>query len=159
MITKDILLYESGSGGEIAVIGNDIALVEQIFQQCYLALFGGNIEASTLGNEPVTQIREDYWQNALFYNNDPGRQFNSQTERALNENALTSTGRVNIQRAVEADLQYFKTIADISVNVVILSVNKVQITIGIKQPGSQSGQSLQVIWDNAKQEMITDITI
>lgn len=158
-MTKDILLYESGSGGEIAIENNDIALVEYVFQQIYLALFGGNVEAITKGNELTNQVRGDWWGNSVLFANDPGRQFNSLTEKALNENVLNSVGRVNIQRAAESDLQYLKSIADITVNVVILNTNKVKIAVTLLQPNNNQSASLQVIWDNAKSEMIVERTI
>lgn len=155
ILTKDILLYLSADGGELLVESDDIALVEVLYNQVLLALFGGNVEASTLGNEPAGVIREDWWGNALLFPNDPGSQFNSQTEKALNENVLNSSGRINIQRAVDADLQYLKTIANISTNVVILSTNKVQIVVTLSQPGNQENKTFVFIWDNAKNELIS----
>lgn len=159
MDTTDILIYESGSGGELSVQNSDIALIEQLYNQVYLALFGGNVAVSTLGNEPAGIIREDWWGNALLFPNDPGSQFNSQTELALLQNALNSTGRVNIERAVKADLSYFGSIADITVNVVILSTNQVQIAVTLSQPSSQQNKTFVFIWDNAKNEVITQQTI
>lgn len=158
MITKDIAIFESGSGGDIFVDNNDIALVEQLYNQVYLACFGGNIEADTLGNEPAGSIREDWWGNALNFPNDPGSQFNSQTERALANNALNSAGRVAIQRAVEADLQYLSPIAKTTVNVVILSANKLTIQVTMVPETGQS-ISVKLIWDNAKLETITPVII
>ena len=157
--TKDILLYESGDGGEIAVISDDIALIELLYNQTYLALFGGNVEASTLGNEPAGTIRQDWWGNSLLMPNDAASQFNSQTEKALNDNVLNSVGRVNIQRAVDADMQYLKSIANISTNVVILSTNKVQIIVTLTQPDNQENKTFVFLWDNAKNELISNQAI
>lgn len=154
--TKDILLYLIGDGGEITVDSDDIGLIEVLYNQVLLALFGGNVEASTLGNEIPGQIREDWWANPLLFPNDPGSQFNSLTEKALNEEVLNSTGRTNIGRAVDADLQYLKTIANISTNVVILSTNKVQISVTLSQPGNLQDKTFVFIWDNAKNELISN---
>ncbi|HMI03728.1 MAG TPA: hypothetical protein VK541_14690 [Pedobacter sp.] len=154
--TKDILLYESGNGGELAIINNDLALAERLYQQAYLCLFGGNVEADTLGNEIATEIRQDWWANSLLFGDNKAKQFNSETERALNNNALTSTGRLNIQRAVENDLKYFKNVAEFVVGVSLLGRDKVEISIKLTQPKNQQGESLQLIWDNAKKELITD---
>lgn len=159
MSTKDIGLFESGNGGEISIQNSDIALFDQIYVQPILAMFGGNVEASTLGNEVAGQVREDYWMNSLIFPNDRGRQFNSQTELALRQNALTSPGRVNIERAVQADLQYLSGIAIVSVNVVILSTNKVKIAISLSRPNNNQSANLQIIWDNARQEMIIEQVI
>lgn len=156
MDSKDILLHETGNGGDMEIISNDLALTEQLYQQVYLCLFGGNVEASTLGNEIPSEIRMDWWGNSALLSQTKAKQYNSQTEKALNENTLDSQGRVNIARAVEADLSYFKGIADISINVVILSYNKVVINIKLDKPGTQQGKALQIIWDSAKQELIMD---
>ena len=153
--TKDILLYMSLDGGELAVEADDIALVDTLYNQVLLALFGGNVEAVTLGNEPAGTIREDWWGNNLLFPNDPGSQFNSLTEKALLDNVSNSTGRINITRAVEADLQYLKTIANISTNVVILSTNQVRIEVTLNQPDNQQNKLFVFIWDNAKNEMIS----
>lgn len=157
IITKDILLYMSTNGGEIAVQSDDIALVEVLYNQVILALFGGNVEASTTGNEPQGTIREDWWGNALLFPNEPAIQFNSNTQQALSTNVLNSKGRVNIQRAVESDLQYLKTIANISTNVVILSTNQVQIDVTLSQPENQQNKQFVFIWDNAKNELIREV--
>jgi len=157
ILTKDILLYMSPDGCEISVQDNDIELTEVLYNQVLLALFGGNIEASTTGNEPAGTIREDWWGNPLLFNNDQGSQFNSQTEKALMENVLNSSGRINIQRAVEADLQYLKSIANISTNVVILSTNRIQIEVVLSQPDNQQNKQFVFIWDNAKKELIREV--
>ena len=159
MITQDIDIFEGGSGGEIAVVNGDIGLTDYLYNQVYLALFGGNVEAVTLGNEPVGAPREDYWQNDLLYFNQPELQFNSTTELALRQNALNSTGRIAIQRAVEADLTYLNSIADITVNVVILSTNKIQIGVRLQQPANNIDATIKFIWDNARAELITQQSI
>jgi hypothetical protein len=153
-MTKDITIYETGSGGDIAIINNDIALSETLYQQAYLALFGGNVEADTLGNELPGQLRYDWWGNSVLFNTAPFSQFNSQTERALMNNALNSTGRINIQRAAQADLAYLSTIAVVTVAVTLLSVNKLQILINMIEPANQQNVQLQILWDNAKKEVI-----
>lgn len=159
MITKDIDIFENGSGGEIAIDNGDIALTNYLFNQVYLALFGGNVAATTLGNEPAGIVREDYWQNDLLYFNQPALQFNSLTELALLQNALSSSGRIAIQRAVESDLQYLNTIAEVTVNVVILSTNRLQIAVTIQQPVNNIDATIKFIWDNARNELITQQNI
>jgi hypothetical protein len=152
---NDILLYLNGDGGEISTQNDDIELTNVLYNQVLLALFGGNVEAVTTGNEPPGSVREDYWANALFYPNEPETQFNSLTEKALLDNVLNSSGRINILRAVDADLQYLKTIANISTNVVILSTNSLQISVTLQEPSSQQNKQFVFIWDNAKKELIS----
>jgi len=50
METKDILLYESGDGGEMSIQSNDLALAETLYMQVYLAMFGGNVEEATIAD-------------------------------------------------------------------------------------------------------------
>lgn len=158
-MSKDIALFESGSGGELLVLNNDISLVETLFQQVYLRLFGGNIEANTTGTEIEGQQRNDWWGNTLLFNNRKDKQFNSNTERVLDNVTLNTSGRIDIKRAVESDLNNLSNIADINVNIVILSHNKVEISILLQKPDDTEDKILQFIWDNARKEVIIDIII
>lgn len=151
---KDILLYETGDGGDFLVQNKDIELVNPLFQQVYLALFGGNVEAITKGNEISGEIREDWWGNSLFFLNSLSRQFNSETERILNETALNSSGRLDILMAAERDLKFLKNICDVTVNVVLLGNNKVMISVLLKQPQNQQDAQFQFIWNEARKEVI-----
>lgn len=156
--TKDILLYESGNGGEIAVEGNDVALNDQLLQQAYLCLFGGNVLAVTNGNEPQGTLREDWWGNSLFFSQEVGKQFNSVTEKTLMETALNSAGRIKILRAAERDLELLKQWADIVVDVLIPSADKLVISIKLTQPNKQEN-TINIIWDGAKQQLVKIIII
>lgn len=155
-MTKDILLFESGRGGDMKILNNDLSLTENLFQQIYLSLFGGNIESNTKGNELLSQERKDYWANELFYRNDKNKQWNSNTERALRDSVLNSSGRLEILRAIEKDLDYLKSIVDVKVEVQITDVNRVNINITISGLENQQERILQLIWDNAKSELIID---
>ncbi len=157
--TKDLLIYEGGDGGELAVLDNDIALGERLLQQVYLCFFGGNVDADTRGDEKPGQVRFDWWGNSLFFNDRKEKQFNSQTERALNRNALNSAGRLAIERAAIADLSSLQAIADITVNVTLPGTNKVQIAVLLKQPDNLQGEQLVILWDNAKKEVIMNYSI
>lgn len=159
METKDILLYESGNGGDIAILNNDIALGDQLYQQAYLCLFGGNIEAITRGDELDGHIRNDWWGNSLLFANNKAKQFNSLTEKALRSNALTSVGRINIIRAIETDLKYLKNVANILVDAIILGTNRIKIAIELTRPDNSQPVAISIIWDNAKQELIIDKSI
>lgn len=156
--TKDILLYENGNGGEIAIDGYDIALNDQLLQQPYLCLFGGNIEAVTSGDEQAGTLRNDWWGNSLFFQQESARQFNSVTEKALNETPLNSAGRIKLLRAVERDLESLKQWADLTIDVIISKVNEVVISIAIKQPNQQEN-TINIVWDGAKKQVIKHIII
>jgi len=155
MVTKDFLIFESGNGGELGIFNKDISFVEKLYYQIYLRLFGGNVEASTKGNELPNEVRLDWWGNSLFFKNRPSKQFNSETERTLKSVALNSVGRTVINQAIENDLKYFRNIAKINVNTLLLSANKVEMQITINQDKNASNSYLKLIWDNAKNEIVT----
>lgn len=157
--TKDLHLSESGDGGELLLMNGDLVLSETLFQTIYIALFGGNVESSTAGNEIVGQERSDYWGNSLIFKDKKDKQFNSETERTLSSVTINSFGRLKIKSAVEQDLSFLKKIINIDVNIVILGVDKLKIEILINNTGNQSNKVFQFIWDNAKQELILDKTI
>lgn len=157
--TGDLHVYESGSGGELALLNGDLVLAESLFQVVYISLFGGNVEASTVGNEIESEERKDYWANELIFKNKPSKQFNSETERVLNTTAINTSGRLAIKSAVEQDLLFLKNIVDLKVNIVILSTDKVEINLILESIANQSDKQLQFVWDNAKKEVIIDTTI
>lgn len=153
-MTKDIHLFENGNGGELLVQNGDIALTEKLYQCVYIALFGGNKEINTKGDELPNVERFDYWANYLLFATNPNKQYNSETQRILTNTTINSSGRLKIQKAVENDLFFLKSISNYEVNVVLLSTDKIEININLSK-----GYDMQFIWDNAKDEVITDVTI
>lgn len=158
-ITTDILLYESGDGGEFSIQSGDLALTESLFNQVYLALFGGNVASNTKREYLPTEERFDYWANSLIWVNEPIKQFNSNTERVLQEVALNSSGRLAILQAVNDDLQYLNSLLDFAAESEIISVNKIRIIVNFTAKGNQQDRVLQLVYDNAKNEIIIEQTI
>lgn len=156
MVTKDINLHESGNGGEMAIVSNDLLMGESLFQQVYLALFGGNVEAVTRGDELITEERFDWWGNSLFFAETPTKQFNSITERTINSVALNGQGRLAIINAVNEDLSYLTELLNYSIDVEILAVNKIRIIINFTPKSNQENRVLQLVYDNAKNELIIE---
>lgn len=152
--TTDIVLFETGSGGDFTIENNDLQVGEALYQNIYLALFGGNIEASTKTAYLNNELRFDYWGNSLVWNTQKTKQFNSETERMLRNIALNSSGRVAIIQSVNNDLAYLKGVVDFSVDVSILSVSKMAIIITLKEKTNQQDKVLQLIFDNIKNEVI-----
>jgi len=110
METTDINLFETGSSGDFAIVNEDLLMAESLYQQVYLALFGGNIEANTKDAYLLSEERFDYWGNTLIWKNEKSSQFNSETERTIQNNALNSTGRLRIIQAINNDLEYLKSV-------------------------------------------------
>lgn len=156
MNTIDVLIYESGDGGELSIMNDDLVFSELIYNQTYLALFGGNIAENTKRDYLFTEQRFDYWGNTLFHSETPTEQFNSNTERTIRNIALTSSGRAELIRAVEADLAYLNDVLTFSVDVVFFDKNKIKIMIKFESKTNQESQALQLIYDNAKNELIID---
>lgn len=147
---NDVLIYENGNGGELSLKNGDIETTDGLANQAYLSHFGGNIEASTTGNEIEGEQRADWWGNALL---EPQAQMNSEVERALNANALNSSGRVNIELAAKKDITHLSDIADLLSSVVIIGNDKLRITDKIDKTVSD------LIWDATKSELIEEIII
>lgn len=154
--TTDIVLYETGSGGDFALYADDLLMGEALYQNIYLALFGGNIEASTKSGYLTTEQRFDYWGNDLIWKDQKSKQFNSDTERTLRNVALNSQGRISIITAVNNDLSYLKGVVDFTVDVKIQSVSRVAIIITLNEKSNQQDKVLQLIFDNIKNEIIIE---
>lgn len=156
MDSKDILIYETGSGGDFSLVSNDLVLGDQLYQQFYLALFGGNLQASTKASYLANEERFDYWGNSLIWDKNKARQFNSETERTLNNVALNSSGRLQILQAVNTDLAYLTSVINFEVEVSLLSGNRVVILITFVGKTNQQDKSLQFIIDSTKNEVIIE---
>lgn len=154
MNTTDIHLFETGSGGDFAIVNNDLLMGESLYQQIYLALFGGNIEASTKPSYLESEERFDYWGNSLIWKDAKTKQFNSETERTLRNVALNSSGRLSILQAVNNDLDYLKGVVDFTVEVGIESVSRISITVSFSEKTNQQDKVLQMVWNNSKNEVI-----
>jgi len=154
MSTKDINLFEGGSGGEMRILNSDLLLTETIYQTIYLALYGGNVEQDTTEDESDLEENFDYWGNQLFYSNNPDKWFNSQTERVLSTVALNGEGRRLIEDAVNADLQFLNNVVNFEVEVSISSNNRAEIAIFISEFQNQSDRQLKMVWENSRNELI-----
>lgn len=156
METKDILLYESGDGGEMSIQSNDLALAETLYMQVYLAMFGGNVEENTKTRYLNTEERFDWWGNTLFFDDVKSKQFNSTTERTLKNVSLNSSGRLQIISAMNEDLSYLSDVLDYNVDVELQSINKIRLVIEFRKKGNQEDKILQLVYDNAKNEIIIE---
>ena len=154
MSTKDINLFESGSGGEMRILNSDLLLTETIYQTIYLALYGGNVEQDTTSEETDLEENFDYWGNQLFYSNNPDKWFNSQTERVLSSVPLNGEGRKLIEDAVNADLQFLNNVVNFEVEVSISSNNRAEIAIFISEFQNQSDRQLKMVWENSRNKLI-----
>lgn len=152
--TLDLLVYETGNGGDLSISGGGLSMTESLYTSIYLGLFGGNVEQSTTGEEEEGEERYDYWANSLFYPEDEKNQFNSETERVLNEVVLNTSGREKIKTAVNNDLSFLNDFVEYVVEVFILSSNKVGIKISFSKLQGSSNSVLELVWDNSLNQLI-----
>lgn len=123
----DLLIFESGNGGELKQRGNDFAMVQGIENEPYMAMFGG---------------ARDWWGNDFLDPTDTDKIWSSETEKTLNSVTLNSAGRIKIEEAVNKDLAPLRkqTGAAITVQVQIVSDDRCEILIDI------NGLKQQFIW-------------
>lgn len=144
----DLEVIESGNGGELVKTTKDLSVIDGLESMPYLALFGGNVKESTPSRRNPNQQAFDYWGNTLLMSNDPGIQFNSETERTLLSVALNSSGRQRIVDAIKKDLAFMKDFAKFEVSVTIIGVDKIAIALRVLQNVSI------YLWDATNQELI-----
>lgn len=148
----DLLIIESGNGGDCVKAGNDLKVIYGWEGFLYLALFGhrgGVTKSSYAGNE----FRKDYWGNSLFHPQEPEAQFNSLTEDVLHATPLTSSGRLTIEEAIKADLRFMQPFAEITVATQIIATDNLKISIRVRQPDNLQEKEFIFIWDSTLQEL------
>lgn len=133
----DLALFETLDGGDLQLVGNDIAMIFGIENHPYLGMFGGNKEAST-SNVIVDAQSFDFWANNLLMKSDQSIQMNSSFERALDKIELTSSGRVRLVDTIKEDLKFMLAYAKVTVVGIIPSTDRFDVEIVITQDiGSQ----------------------
>ena len=155
----DLTIYESGDGGELKLKKNDLETTNSFFNMAFLAMFGGNVEAITTGNELESEQRFDWWGNTYLMPNNPSIQFNYLTEKTLIETSIDSEGRNTILEAVKKDLSFFSNFGDVTVEVFLISVDRVRIDIKILEKSNQENKNFQFIWDSSKNELIDSLIL
>ena len=155
---SDLQLIESFDGGDLIQSGNDLSVIDGLQNMVYIALFGGNIKQSTKDYDQ-NEERFDYWANDLLYDNITEIQYNSETERTLKDVALNSKGRLLIEQSVKKDLQFMQDFANIEVSVSIVGVDRVQITVVLKEPTELESNEFTYIWNATEGELETTSNI
>lgn len=146
----DLLLYETNNGGDLSVQENDLATTNALWTQIYIAMFGGNLEARTGDN--VNGDNVDFWGN--FFIQDKDEQFNSVTEKTINETAITSSGLLIIQQAVETDLSFLNKLGTVTVEVSSPKIDTLEIIVKIQEPDNVTDNQFKIIWDATRSAQI-----
>lgn len=150
----DLSIFETGDGADVVIKSNDAQLTTSLYNQVYLALFGGNVEQTTLeaDNSPEQELRGDWWGNSVLFPNDDEAQFNSLFERRLKETPLTSQGRSNLEDTVKNDLKFLGQVGEVSVSVQLRSNDQLLLNVGIQEP--ERANNFVFLWDGTKGEVI-----
>ncbi len=151
----DIMIFESGDGGDLNLKNEDIETISGLTNQVYLALFGGNKEESTSDDLDLLDKRSDWVGNFLL---PVEQQFNSTFEKTINEITLTSAGIQTLVNAAKTDLEYLEPYADIEVSGSIISQFRFELIVNLIEPDEQSTK-IKFIWDGTKKELIETIII
>lgn len=146
----DIRLIENGNGGDMVFDNGDIQLISEVYQQPYLAHFGGNKEMSTGDIVENEGYNNDWWGNSLL-SEQPNCQLNSAFEKALDETPLSSSGRITLERIASEDLDYLSGFAESQSSVVITDVDKIRLTDNIAK---ENNVNFSYIWDSFKDEIL-----
>lgn len=149
---SDLKIIETGSGGDLVLNGNDLDIVSGFQNMIYLGLFGGNIEENTKQFD-VGEQRKDYWANDLLMLQEPKIQYNSDTERLLQNVALNSSSILLVEETIKKDLSFMNEFSTISVETLIRSTDRIEIRIKIDQPDNLESPIFTYIWDITKQEL------
>lgn len=148
----DILIYESGDGGDFELTSNSISLTSAVWNSVYLAMFGGNTEHTHTDEEEAAGFNEDYWQNDLFFSEDVNKII-SETEHTLTHTVMNSQGLNDLAEAVNEDLSFLSEIATFDIEVEQIAIDKVSILITIDET------QVSYIWDATLNEVIINNTI
>lgn len=147
----DLKLIENGSGGDLVFDGGDLKTTSEIYNQPYLARFGGNKTASTGDGVLDGEERRDYWANSLLLANSPNEQHNSKFEKGLSEIPLSSSGRLKLESIAKDDLKYLDGTAECDSKITIESVDRIMLKDSITNKNSNN---FSYIWNAAKDEII-----
>lgn len=122
----DVLIKETGNGGDLVLKGNDIAMVQGIENMPYLSMFSG--DGNYWGNTVMQQAEPDIADTSLFGSN---------TEQVMNSVALNSDGIKKIEQAIKKDLEFITdAMPDSVVDVVLTLVRNNRLDINITINGS-----------------------
>ena len=141
MDIQDILIYESGDGGEMKLKNDDLETVSSITNGFYLALFS----SKTSG----------WWGNSELLADNT---FDSSFERTLDSVSLTSSGLKQLEQSALEDLNFLKIYGEISVFASVLDLNKISLKINFKEP-SGSEKIVKFVFDKLRNEIIEEVTI
>ncbi len=150
-------IYEDGNGGQQFLSKTDVQQTESLATLAYLAMFKGNVASSTERGSTDKGINLDWWGNASEKAAD--RWINSETEKVLRGSDTSMAALYRIEAAAKKDTESLKQYGAVEVAVSFPGVNKVEIHVTITEQDVEKSDSLKVIWDASRNEVIQKITL
>jgi len=150
----DVVLCETGNGGDFIFENNDFKLTSGMSNFIYLGWFGGNIGGDERDREDVPQAEQrfDWFGNDLFFEQDLDFKFNSELETLLNQTALNSASRLLIEQTAEHDLEFLADFGGVEIEASIMDLDKIEILAKIIEPDNQEDKIFTFIWDSTRNE-------
>jgi|SRR5690242_1194247 len=145
----DVEVVETGNGGDLVKKGKDLSVVLGLENMVYLGMFGGNVEGSTPTERDPAEQAFDYWGNSLLWTDEPSLQMNSITESTLNQVALSSSGRLQIEQAVKTDLAFMSDFANVSVSATIEGIDRIKLSVKVVKPDNLEETEFVYIWEQS----------
>lgn len=149
---SDVYLIETGDGGDLVLLGNDIKMIDGLENMIYIALFGGNPGFVTSGAKNTEQAF-DYWGNFMLNPSESRVWFNSTLEYLLENTAINSSGRVKLEQAVINDLKFMNDFAKVSASVSLTGVDQVKISVTVIEPNTLNSTEFSYIWNSTRREI------
>lgn len=130
----DVKLFQTDDGGNISVEDGLVAMSGGLETAAYLSLFGGNEDDDGRSGSPLT-----WWGN--LDENDPARQYRSETQNLVQALPLTTGNLRRIEDAALRDLAWLTSgniASSVSVSASIPGLNRVKLTVDIEARGEES---------------------
>lgn len=135
---EDLLLTETGNGGDLVIRDNDLVLTSNLSNQIYLALFGGNLV------DDNGELFNEYWANVQLSDES---KYVSQFERTLNEVVINSSGLQRLHEAANKDLEFLKKYVNYTLELSILNKDSISLYIDIKAPNNVENK-VSIVWNS-----------
>lgn len=150
----DLLLCETGNGGDFIFENKDLKLTDGFSNQVYLGWFGGNIGGEERDREdaPQSEQRTDWFGNELLFESDLDFYFNSELETFLSKSVLNSSQVILIEETAKLDLSFMNDFGEVSVEAEIQDLDRIQINAIIIEPDNSENKTFSFIWDSTKNE-------
>ena len=139
----DVLLKNTGDGGEITIENGVVKMTGRFDTAAYLSTHGGNLDDG--GESDTTKT---WWGN--IDENIPERKYRSKTQYRLKSLPAISANIPKIQNAVDDDLQWFldtKAASSVLSEVTLPARNRVQINVDIEALGDKQNFSYTENWE------------